>query len=173
MLFMKHNTIIKTIAFAILIFCIGSSQALDNDHFLPYNITSTSALHNSQKNITTFSGNVVVIQGTTKLTGDKAVIMHPKNSNTIKTMITTGTPAVYSTIPQSGKGRIYASADTITYYPQTHHALLVNNAVIIQEQNKLSGKRILYNTLTKTVISKSQGARNELIIQPRSQGQNP
>ena len=169
MRYMMHKTIIRLIAFSVVL-CISNGNALDSDRFLPYDITSQSALHNSQKNITTFTGKVVVTQGTTKLTGDRAVITHPENNNSIKTITAYGTPAIYTTIPNPGKSRIYASADTIINYPQIHQALLINNAVVIQEQNKLSGKRILYNTLTKTVISKSKGARNELIIQPNSQG---
>ena len=107
---MTRNKRTKLLLLALLTMYVNPSLALDKDRFQPYDIIAEHATHDSQKNITTFTGNVVITQGTTTLTGEIATIIHPHNSNAIKKIIATGKPAVYSTKPGLNKDKVYASA---------------------------------------------------------------
>jgi lipopolysaccharide export system protein LptA len=170
---MLLNKLINITITTALLLHISSALALDSDNSMPYDITSHSATHDSQKNITVFTGNVVIKQGSTTTTGDDSTILHPQNSNSIKEIITHGNPAIYSTTPKPGQNKIYAAGQTIHFYPNTHLALLIGNASVQQDKNILIGQKILYNTQTRKVVSRSTGKKNQLIIQPHQQGNKP
>lgn len=162
----------RAIAFACVILCtIGTTTvlALNKDKQLPYHIQSDSGEYNRPHHTTTFVGNVHITQGTTLLTGNHSIVFHAKDSNRIIKMITTGQLAHYSTLPDGKSKRLYCEAQTITYYPITHHALLVGQAKVTQAGNILSGQRIWYNLQTQQVESlKGQSTkRNELIVAPQ------
>lgn len=154
---------------AVMLACVCTSlPALTADKYLPYFITSNSAIHNSNTNQTEFIGNSIITQGSTKIVGDRAIIYQKPGSNTISKLVVIGKPAVYSTMPDNKKQRLYARALTIDYFPKTRDALLIGNAVVTEGKDSLSGDRIWYDTVNRKVISRSPGKRSTLTISPQS-----
>jgi lipopolysaccharide export system protein LptA len=163
---------LKSALIITLAMLLQTSLALNTDANQPYNITSHTALHDSNKNITIFTGQAKMVQGSTTITGDKSTVLHYKNSNNIHAIITNGKPAHYTTTPKIGQEQIHASAQVIEFYPDAHLAILIGNASVMQNNNTMTGQKIFYDTLSKKALTKSDKSRNQLLIQPQQQGQS-
>lgn len=151
----------------LLLLCIPSlSFALKSDQSQSAFIQADKATFNRHAGTGHFSGNVVVIQGSTKLYADKLTVYTNKKQQIIKA-IAFGTPARFTTLPQKGAKRVYANASEIEYYPETAIVILIGHGKIEQNHNTFTGSHIIYNQKTGQLISKpGHNQRTTLVLQP-------
>lgn len=118
----------------------------------------------------TYSGTVVMEQGSMKISADKVVIF--RQGNKVSRVIATGRPAHYSQVPEAGKDPIVAQAFRMEYDIDDKTLHLIENASVVQQGTSLSGNRIEYdvkNALVKAEgnLTKGKDDRVRMIIPPQ------
>jgi lipopolysaccharide export system protein LptA len=125
-------------------FALRPSFALETDSQQRATLAADHVIYNSQKGIGTYTGNVIVIQGSTKLYADR-LITHMDTTRKIDHAIALGNPAHFETLPKPEEKVFYASAKKIEYYPQQGYALLIGEGYVIQDKNSLKAEQIKYD----------------------------
>ncbi|MCH9770685.1 MAG: lipopolysaccharide transport periplasmic protein LptA [Gammaproteobacteria bacterium] len=122
-----------------------SSFALATDQNKPAYFRADKILYNIHSRQITYIGHVHMQQGTTKLSGDKA-ILNQNPTGGIKTFIIYGRPAHYFTLSSKNKQPLQARADQINYNANTKLATLIGHAVAVQKPNQIASQKIWYDT---------------------------
>ncbi|WP_207626557.1 lipopolysaccharide transport periplasmic protein LptA [Parendozoicomonas haliclonae] len=151
----------------------GFAAALPSDREQPIHITSNDADADNAKGIVIYRGDVVVTQGTTKMTGDVVTLIYSADRK-LKQMIAKGNNkerAFYQEELEGDKGIVKAWGETIDYSMQTDTVELIKQARLIQNGDTFTGDRIEYNQLTEIINAQSDrnkpgGNRVQMIIQP-------
>lgn len=121
-----------------------SAWGLPSDAKQPYYITADKAIYDRNQHITTYLGNVQVIQGSSQLLGDKA-ILYQDDKNFITHVVAYGNFAHYSTLPEPGKDRMHALARSIDYNPNSKIVWLIGDGHVSEGGEFFSGPHIWYN----------------------------
>lgn len=116
--------------------------------------------YNQPNTVSTFTGNVLITQGTMKLTGEVAKIYTAKEDTSVDHIIVTGTPQKRPHIQQiDDNGNLMTGdADRLDYDNVNGIAVLTGNAYVHQ-QNKgdARGAKLTYNTQTSYMVGESGG----------------
>jgi len=116
--------------------------------------------YNQPNTVSTFTGNVLITQGTMKLTGEVAKIYTAKEDTSVDHIIVTGTPQKRPHIEQiDDNGNLMTGdADRLDYDNVKGIAVLTGNAYVHQ-QNKgdARGAKLTYNTQTSYMVGESNG----------------
>src|SRR5690606_670811 len=155
---------------------LGSTAAwaLPSDRDQPIHIQADSAELDDKKGVAIYRGDVVITQGTLKITGDTVTI----NQNTqgdIERFTAVGKLAYYEQLPEAGKSIVQAYGRTIQYFASNERIVLIDQAKVIQEGNTFEGEKIIYDTATQVVnAGRATGdtitppqPRIDMVIQPR------
>lgn len=162
----RQNRLIQVSLSLAIVFITNAGFALSSDSQQLAHFVSDAATYNYKNHIAIFTGNVIMTQGTTKLTAKK-VTVYRNDKGQIKKMIAEGDLAHYQTLPDNDKRILLASAKTIQYYPQTGVSILINQASIQQGENEIHSERIVYNRnqqIMKTFPSKN--FRTKIVLNP-------
>lgn len=139
----------------------------------PIHVTADHARLDDRQGTATYTGDVVVTQEGSKLTGDKVVLYRDKQG--VDRIESFGAPAHYhepATPPN--QPATDAQAKTITYSRDKHLITLKTDAVVEQDGNVFKGDLIHYDTNTRVVTAQGNGDGNnansgrvQMIIQPK------
>jgi lipopolysaccharide export system protein LptA len=140
--------------------------------------------------VTIYRGDVIITQGTLRITGDQVTI-HYEAGNEFTKMVTLGTPARFRQLPDGKKdaeGNYQnARASRMEYYKQKDTIVLLGNAVYGQGGDKVAADRIDYDsknsrmkarTMTASKKKKSgsgkpkKRSRVRITIQPKKKKSN-
>lgn len=111
----------------------------------PVDITSTQLDVDQSGKTATFSGNVVVTQGTFTLAAPKVVADYSGQGSDIKTIQATGGV----TITRSGEGVTEkAVGTTATYTPGARQLVLSGAVTLVRGPSQLSGDKLVYDMAT-------------------------
>jgi lipopolysaccharide export system protein LptA len=159
------------------VLCVtASAWALKTDRNQPINIQADHGdfISNSQTNngTGTYIGHVLIIQGSIRITADKAVL-HMINGE-MQTADITGAPATFQQQPDSG-ALIHGSASEITYDQSKNQVDLLGNAHLQQGGRVFTAQVIHYNTETEHVIALggNNGGRVHVTIPPKAATHTP
>ena len=133
----------------------NQSFALTTDQNQPIEIEADTAELDDQKGITTYTGNVIVIQGSIRMTGEKMTVYYTKD-NDLDTVIMEGHPATYRQLPDNSDVYDEAEALRMEYYGLKNLIVLIDNAVVKQEALRFSGSRIEYDTERSRIRARGQ-----------------
>lgn len=129
--------------------------ALSTDKDQPIEIEADSAELDDIKNISIYRGNVIVIRGSIRMTGDKMTVYNTED-NELETLIMEGRPATYRQMPDDSSVYDEAEALRMEHYELKNMVILIDEALVTQEGLRFSGKRIEYDTLNSRVKAWSQ-----------------
>lgn len=118
---------------------------LSTDKNQPIEIEADAAELDDQKGVTVYTGNVVVTQGSIRMTGDKMTVYYT-NDNDLDTVIMLGQPATYKQLPDNSQVYDEAEALRMEFYNLKNLIVLIDNALVKQEGLRFSGSRIEYDT---------------------------
>lgn len=156
----------------LLCLCISaSSWALSNDTEQPIYIDSDNQELDIQKNIVTFSGNVILRQGSIDIRADKVVVTrgHTEGKETIDAY---GKPATFHQIMDDGKP-IDGAALKMRYETSTEFLKMTDEAILIQEGSEIQGKVISYKIDEQKLVAESgKKKRVTTILQPNQLNSN-
>jgi len=108
------------------------------------------------RNTQTWSGNVIMQQGSMRIAAEKIVI-HSDGKKTSR-IVATGHPAQFRQTPKPGQQDIEAKAFKLEYNVEGKTLHLIDRATIVQQGASLSGNRIDYDV--KKALVKADGADN-------------
>ena len=149
--------------------------ALDSDRQQPIEITADSVELNEGEGFSTYSGNVIITQGTMIIDASRVKITF--NDDGIDTMLATegnngGLAYMRQESEPTGdtKGDIMeAWGKSIDYQLNTEHLTLLGSAKLIQKGNQFSGHKILFDILAENVkASGGEGKQVKMIFLPNS-----
>jgi len=123
----------------------GAAGALSTDKDQPIEIEADSAELDDKKGVTLYEGNVVVTQGSIRMTGDRMTVNYTKE-NELDTVVLTGKPATYRQLPD--KSDVYDESEALQmeFYKSKNLIVLINRAKVKQKDVRFSGDRIEYDT---------------------------
>ena len=122
----------------------------------------------------TYQGNVVIQQGTLKVSADELEIDASKGEGN-EIFIATGNPAKYSQQQEDGS-IVTAQADIIEYHRQTRSLSLNGNAQIKQNSSSVQGESITFNMELEQIIAQGSDQESGRVIttfQPISKPKAP
>lgn len=133
---------------------MNNAFALSTDKHKDIEIEADSAEMDDLKGITTYRGDVVVTQGSIRMTGHTMIVHFAENGD-MELVIMQGKPATYRQLPDNSKTYDEAEALQMEYYALRDYIILIDNALVTKPNgSQMSGKRIEYDTIKSKVIAK-------------------
>ena len=157
-----------------LVACLGSAPvwALQSDQNQPISIEADNGVVDQGKQVTVFSGNVVVKQGSIDIRASKIEVSRSSDSNQV--MVATGSPVTFKQQLDAGKGWVNGQAQKVTYQSSSGLITLSGAAKVQRGGDLVQGNSITYNTKTEIYTAagdkaaSGSGRRVTVILQPSS-----
>ncbi|MGZ8163117.1 MAG: lipopolysaccharide transport periplasmic protein LptA [Methylobacter sp.] len=143
--------------------------ALESDSEQPIIIDSNTATYDDKAAISTYTGNVISVQGSIRVNSDKLVVYF-KDGEADK-LVFTGKRAKFKQTPSEGAEDITGEALTGEYYPKKNLLILIDEATVWQGNGTYSSKLIEYDiktSLVKAGEKLSDSKRVHVILKPKS-----
>lgn len=155
---------------------LGSASvwALPSDRDQPIRVQADSAELDDKQGVAVYRGDVVITQGTLKITGDTVTITQNAQGD-IDVFTSVGKPAYYEQKPSADKQIVKAYGLTIQYFAANERIVLIDQAKVVQEGNTFEGEKIVYDTQRQIVnAGRATGTnvstprpRIDMVIQPQ------
>lgn len=134
---------------------------LESDKQQPVHIESSQAEADYKKGTTTYTGDVLLTQGSLKIQADQLIIY--RGDQGVKSVIAKGLPARFQQQPFIDKPPVYANALTITY-DLINEVLLLDGDVLIElDGSTHQGARYEYNLQTQMLNASGDG-ENRVVV---------
>ena len=117
--------------------------AVTGDTDQPIHIESDQQSLDMQGNVVTFTGNVVVTQGTIKINADKVVVTRPGGQEGKEVIDGYGNPATFYQLQDNGKP-VKGHASQMHYELQNDFVVLTGKAYLEQLDSNIQGDKITY-----------------------------
>lgn len=145
---------------------VSVAHALPSDASQPIRLLADKATYSERTGVTSYSGNVIVEQGTLKIRADN-ITLNLDDKRSIKTAVATGRPATMQQIVTQEKGLAKGQANKIDYNAVTGIITLTGNAKLTQAGASFSGNTIRYSLKLGDVEANAGGGqRVELVFPP-------
>lgn len=153
----------------------AAAWALPSDRDQPIRIQADSAELDDKQGVAVYRGDVIITQGTLKITGDTVTITQT-SSGDIDVFTSVGNLAYYEQKPAVDKDIVKAYGRTIQYFASNERIVLIDQAKVIQEGNTFEGEKIVYDTRRQIVnAGRATGTnvgtprpRIDMVIQPKN-----
>lgn len=150
----KHN-LLMGLMLAVLL--VPGAHALEGDRQQPLRIQADSAVLNEKDGTATYSGNVVLTQGSLTI---KASRLHIQTVQGKVSVVTAeGKPARFSQVPGLDQPPVEATALTVDYQVKDQTLILRRKASVVQNENVFKGEEIVYEIQSQRL--KAQGQTKE------------
>lgn len=176
----KHLYVAMLVACIMLSVLIAPSSVLAEraDRDKPTVIDSNSLSHDEQRQVTIFTGNVVLTKGTLSLRGDRMELWQDAAGNFYG--VVNGKPAQFRQKREGVNEFIEGESLTLDYNGKTETVLLIGNAIMRRLEGDLlkdqvSGDRLTYNNITEKYLveSGSEQTRSRMFLVPNKEGSAP
>lgn len=125
--------------------CLSASVfALPSDRSQAISLLADKATYSERTGVTTYTGNVVIEQGTMKLQAASLVAQLGKNKQ-ISTITATGSPAKFQQQLESNRGIARGEAQKIVYNAETGIINLIGNAYLYQDGASIRSSTLKYS----------------------------
>jgi lipopolysaccharide export system protein LptA len=159
--------LLTTCLISSLFFISTTASALPDDREQPINVSADKARKNGNQGLTVYEGNVVITQGSIRITGDEISIYD--EAGTVSKMIAKGNkdaPAEFKQRPQPESSDIIANGETIEYNIDTETLLLSESARLEQDGRITDSNKIIYDMKTTVVNAGDATGRVIMVIPP-------
>ncbi len=142
---------------ALLALCVSSAPALalSTDSDQPIHIEADRAEADDEKQVSIYRGDVVIVQGTLRITGD-VVTIHYDDERQMSKMVAVGAPARFRQLPDGETEYQQARARRMEYYADDDLIILLGDAESWQGGDRIQAQRIVYDTRHGRVNADSQ-----------------
>lgn len=123
----------------------GAAYALSTDKDQPIEIEADTAQLDKGKQVTIYTGNVVVVQGSIRMTGDKLTVYYDDNQQ-LKDAYLNGRPAYFKQRPDGKQEDFEGWALKMEYHAAENLLHLIDQAKLKQGDQTMTGARISYDT---------------------------
>jgi len=138
---MQNN--LKLLTAALLLAASVPALALTGDSDKPVNVDSENQALDMQGNVATFTGKVIVTQGSIKITADKVVVTRPGGDSNKTIVDAYGSPATFYQMQDNGKP-VKGHAQKMHYELAKDFVDLTGDAYLEQLDSNVKGDRITY-----------------------------
>lgn len=149
---------IKSMVFTALLSTSLSSYALKGDTDQPINIDSGSQSLDMNSNVVTFSDNVVITQGSIKVTADKVTIIRQEGKK--ETLEASGSPVTFQQTLDNGKP-VNGKGNSVHYDLNSEFLTLVGNAELKQQGSFIKASKITYD-VKKQQLKANSGIKSRV-----------
>lgn len=119
--------------------------ALSTDRNQPATIEADEVEFDFRTGKRTYKGDVVVVQGTLRVTGDKMVVQYDQDSEQIQSATSWGEPATFKQRPDGKEHDVYGEGQTIILNEIENTLTLIDKASLTQAGNTAKGREIVYD----------------------------
>ena len=145
-----------------------SALALPSDRNQQISLVADRATYNDNTGVTTYSGNVLIEQGTLKIQAD-SIVAQLNSKREIQTVTASGKPARFQQQINQNKGLAKGEAQKIIYNADTGIVTLTGNAYLNQDGASIRGNVLRYSMNKGDVEAQgSSSNRVQLVIPPSS-----
>ena len=145
------------------------AYSLESDVEQPITIDSNTATYDDGSGTSTYTGNVISVQGSMRVNSDKLVVYF-KNGDPDK-LVFTGSKAKFKQTPSAGSDDITGEALTGEYQPKKNLLLLTGEATVSQGNATYSSNLIEYdskNSIVKAGEKTSDNKRVHVTLKPKA-----
>jgi lipopolysaccharide export system protein LptA len=156
--------------FATLVGTAAPVVALEDDQYQPMYIEADAAELDDKQLTSLYIGNVDVTQGSMRILADE-VLVHHKEDRRAQKIIAIGTPVRYRQRVEDDPDEVKGRALRMEYEADREELVLIDDAVLVQGEDRFASDRIVYNRITDRVTagSSAQGSeRVKIRIEPES-----
>ncbi len=145
------------------------ASALPEDRNQPINLEANRGQLDQKTGVSVYEGNVVISQGSMRLTADTATI-HVKDGG-FQRMEATGNPVTLRYKPTVDKPEIIGTSRRVEYDVASAKVTMSGGARLTQGRDTFTGDRIEYDLKSDVVRARGAGAngRIQFTIQPRAE----
>lgn len=167
---MNRNNLLQRLS-AITALCLLAFSvqvaALPDDRNQPIKVQAKKLEANRGKNLSVYSGNVVITQGSLQIRADR-VEVHGSADGEIKRVIATGQPAHFQQQVQQSENPVKANAQRIEFTVSSDELHLSGDAQVDRDGNTLTAERIDYDLNSEQMQAHGQSGdgRVEMIWKP-------
>jgi lipopolysaccharide export system protein LptA len=151
----------------ISLFISTASFALSTDKDQPVEVEADSFTLDDAKGITTYAGDVIIVQGSMEIKADKITI-RSANGKTDK-VVATGKPVKFQQQPDGDKALVRGEANQFDYLLSKDTLVLAGNATLWQDGSTFSSDRIEYDSKRSVIKAGAQSGgskRVKIILEP-------
>lgn len=139
-------------------------NALSTDREKPIEIEADSAERDDERGITIYRGDVIITQGTLRITGNQVTITANEDGDFDK-MVTLGKPARFRQLPDGEEDEEInyqrANASRMEYFKEKDLIVLLGDAVYGQGGDRVAADRIEYDSKKSRMKAKTMKAKVE------------
>ncbi len=136
----------------------GAAHALSTDKDQPIEIEADAAQLDKTKQVTIYTGNVVVTQGSIRMTGDKLTVYYDDNQQ-LKDAYLDGRPAYFKQRPDGQNVDFEGWALKMEYHAKENLLHLIDQAKLKQGDQVMTGARISYDTERSLLTARGTAAK--------------
>jgi lipopolysaccharide export system protein LptA len=144
--------------------------ALDSDREQPMFVEADAAEFDEKQSISLYLGNVEVQQGSMRILADEVLVHHKPNREPLK-IIAIGKPVRYRQMLDNDPEEVRASALRMEYETDREEIILIDDAELIQGEDRFASDRIVYNR-TEDRLTAGTSARGRERVKIRIEPQN-
>jgi lipopolysaccharide export system protein LptA len=171
---MKQNNKIISSCWALFFCCyVSGSWALESDPDQPISIDSNTATYDDVTATSTYTGNVISVQGSIRVNSDKLVVYFVEGE--ADKLVFTGNKAKFKQTPNVGAEDITGEALIGEYYPKKNLLMLINEATVWQGNATYKSDLIEYDSkrsIVKAGEKSSDAKRVHVLLQPKQKTEN-
>jgi lipopolysaccharide export system protein LptA len=145
--------------------------ALPSDSSQAITLEADRATYNEKSGITTYTGNVIIQQGTIKIQADSLVANLNKNRQ-IQQITAKGRPAKFQQQISADKGIARGEGQSIVYNSENGVITMTGNAYLTQDGASFRGNTLRYSISAGDVEATGNSSRRVQLIIPPSATQN-
>jgi len=149
----------------LLLGCVAApAWALESDRRQPVQLDADHAEMNNATGVSVYTGDVVMTQGTTRLTADKMTV-YTSAKGELRKVVAEGREATFRQLPEGQKEYVNARAPYMEYVAagEGGEILLKGGATLTQGRNSFSGETIRYDMTKDLVVGQGGGKGQERI----------
>lgn len=153
---MKSNRKVRLLSILLAVF--GSQcMALSTDSEQPIEIEADFAELDDEEGTTVYVGNVIVIQGSIRMTGDRLRVNFTEDRD-LKEVYLEGQPATFKQTPDDAIHDVEGEALMMEYHALKNLLFLIEKAKVTQGERLFQGHRISYDTEKSIITARSSRA---------------
>ena len=169
------KTLLKQAALvSLVVFSSVAALAVPSDRNQPISLVADRATYSEKTGVTTYTGNVIIEQGTMKLQAN-SIVANLNSNKEISIITATGCPARFQQKIDVNKGLAKGQAQKIIYNAQTGIVTLTDSALLEQDGASIRGNTLKYSMNKGDVeatgtpnSSGSSSGRVQIVIPPSS-----
>jgi len=141
-----------------------SGLALESDRRQPVDIRASEVTIDEQRGFSEYTGNVVLTQGSLKVTGDRLRVY--LRQDRLQRIVVEGQPATLVQTPAIDQPPVHAAAGRMEYDVAARTIRLDREAEVRQGPNRFRGQHLIYDIAAARVKARAEEGRVHITIQP-------